>query len=584
VRCPQLGRSPGLYVLDLDERHLSHTASLVIVLAAIVAAGVGIVYGTYAAADTDPFGYVSEADLIAGGSLSIPHTVARQMAWPRAEESFTPAGYGVRADHAMVPSYAPGLPLVMAGFQRTVGQTGVFYVIPLLGALAILMTGRLGSVLGGSLTGATSAVLLASSPIFLHQIVQPVSDVATSAWWVTALATAISGGRFAALLAGLSASMAIVTRPNLVALAVVIAGYLMWRVWTRADTRRQELWRLGLFCSAVVPGCLFVAWFNGTLYGSPLRSGYGELSAIYAWSNLRPNLDRYPLWLVQSQSPLIVIGVLAPLVTTLWRRARPSESAAGRPLGRAEFAPERSWLLLVFAVAVVVSYLFYAPWDGWGYVRFLLPAIPAVIVLTVVVLVALVERLTRRWWLFALVWLLGVGAWAWWQCSQAVAFGAFTLWNVERRYVDVGRYIDRAIPGPAVFISGAQSGSILYYTGMGRTDRWTIQSDVLGPGWLDDVVKLLGQRGYRTYIVLEDAEEEPFRAKFGEKTMLGRLDWPPAVQRSEAIRVRIYDPADRTRFLAGEPIVTGDVHPERKPMLTAPPAALPGSLSRPATP
>jgi hypothetical protein len=40
------------------------------------------------------------------------------------------------------------------------------------------------------------------------------------------------------------------------------------------------------------------------------------------------------------------------------------------------------------------------------------------------------------------------------------------------------------------------------------------------------------------------------------------------VQRSEPVRVKIYDPRDRRRFLEGEALGTSDVDLTKKPILT----------------
>ena len=90
----------------------------------------------------------------------------------------------------------------------------MFCVVPLLGALAVWMTARLGARVHSHLAGAVSAVLLATSPAFLYQVVQPVSDVPAAAWWTMALAFAVLESAGAALVAGLAASMAILTRPK----------------------------------------------------------------------------------------------------------------------------------------------------------------------------------------------------------------------------------------------------------------------------------------------------------------------------------------------------------------------------------
>ena len=84
-----------------------------------------------------------------------------------------------------------------------------------------------GAVLHGPLTGVVAALLLATSPIFLYQLLQPVSDVPAAAWWTLSLFLLTRAQRAAALGAGIAASMAVLTRPNLAPLLVVICGYLV---------------------------------------------------------------------------------------------------------------------------------------------------------------------------------------------------------------------------------------------------------------------------------------------------------------------------------------------------------------------
>src|SRR5438552_2779235 len=119
------------------------------------------------------------------------------------------------------------------------------------------------------------------------------------------------------------------------------------------------------------------------------------------------------------------------------------------------------------------------------------------------------------------------------------------------------------MPRQGVFITGLHSGSIRYYA-----DRLTLRYDLLQPGWLDTAITTLAARGYRPFLVLEEGEEPDFRRQFGASSELARLDWPPVAARQEPVRVRIYDPADRARFLAGAGIVTGDIQLARKPTLT----------------
>ena len=512
-------------------------------LAALAVLVVGVQNGTFAAADTDPYGYVSEADAIAHGALRIEQPFARSMPWPDAEATFAPPGWEPGTTGGfIVPAYPPGLPLVMAAFQRVRGRIAVFYVVPFLGALAVWVTGRLGSNIHGPYTGAFAAVLLATNPIFVHQVVQPVSDVPATAWWTISLALLIRHSSIALFGAGLAASMGIVTRPNLVPVGAVLGLFLV-QLAVRADqqSRRAAVARLAFFVAGVLPGCLAIAFINQYLYGSPLRSGYAPFHELFAWGNAIPNLNLYPRWLLERQ-PFIYVALLAP-----WAARRTAKHI---------------WLLLTVPAVVLLSYLFYIPFERgeWGYLRFLLPGYPSLLVLAVAVSLEIVTRITRRTPWRAVIVVTAFTGLATWQARQVG--GAFATRVSERRYVDVGRYIAAIMPHEAVFISGLHAGTIRYYS-----NRLTVRYDLLPPRWLDEAIKVLTARGYHPYIALDEGEESIFRRWFDQLSDLAQFDWPPVAERFEPVRVRIYDPADRARFLSGQAIVTGDILLVGKPRL-----------------
>src|SRR5439155_4744679 len=127
------------------------------------------------------------------------------------------------------------------------------------GAIAVWMTGRLGARVHSPLAGVIAGALLAASPIFVFQIVQPVSDVPVAAWWTVALALAVRHGAWSAIGAGLATSMAILTRPNLAPLAAVLGAFSAWRVVRPDENRREALQVFALYVIALLPGCLAVA-------------------------------------------------------------------------------------------------------------------------------------------------------------------------------------------------------------------------------------------------------------------------------------------------------------------------------------
>jgi hypothetical protein len=532
---------------DLKRRDGVRLATVIALVATAATFGIGIRYGSFAAADTDPFGYVSQAELIAGGTLRVNQQYALTMPWRDAELSFIPAGYKrATVEGFIVPTYPMGLPMVMAALLRLTGdRDAVFYAVPLLGALAVWATFLLGARLHSRPVGAAAAVLLVTSPSFLLQITQPVSDVPAAAWWTLSLVLALSRSSGAAIGAGAAASMAILTRPNLVPLAAVLGAFYLWRVVRAEQAERRAAARcLLFFCAAVVPGCLGVAATNNYLYGSPLASGYAPFHELYQWKHVPFNLDRYPRWLLQTQTPFIYLGVAAPFLAR--------EKA-------------RAWLLLTVAGVVILSYIPYGyfGYDEWFYLRFLLPAYPALFVLGLIAGGELLRRVVKHDRTVAAISIACVVALASWLAWTSNRLGALGIRAVEQRYVEVGRYIAAAMPPDAVYIASLHSGSIRYYSG-----QPTINFSTLHPRALQDAITSLVAMGRRPYIVIEEGEEPRFKWQFDYYTELGKLDWPPGLQTLRGGTVRIYDPADREQFMAGKPIVTYDIGHVEKPIVT----------------
>jgi hypothetical protein len=77
------------------------------------------------------------------------------------------------------------------------------------------------------------------------------------------------------------------------------------------------------------------------------------------------------------------------------------------------------------------------------------------------------------------------------------------------------------------------------------TQRSILRWDVL-PIELDAAIEMLAAAGRTPIVVVEDWEEPALRARFPNSNV-ARLDWPPRADIGSETRVRIYDPADRTR-------------------------------------
>ena len=492
----------------------------------MVTIAMGIHFGDFAAGGADAYGYVSQASLWAAGHVVVPEPLTTLT--PPLGESVAPLGYKLaRTPGAIVPVYSPGLPMVMAVALRLAGTSAVSLVVPLLGGLAVWLTYVLGARVAGPITGLVAAGLTACSPIFLAQLTQPMSDVPVTAWWLAALALALGESRWMALFAGCASSAALLTRPNLLPLVLIVA-LLVFRA--RPRVRRGLLFAVGL-----VPGCVAVAVINQTLYGSPFTSGYGSVDALFKWSRLGANLGRYPLWLLQSQSAFIYLALVAPLAGL--RPADPRTPDFGIRNGTI------GWLLLAFCAVLLLCYLFFIPFDEWRFLRFLLPAVPPLLILSSAVgirLMATLPRTRKAATAFAFCGLL-----ACWYLKKAADLGILTAPGGQDRYVVVGEYVKRVLPQNAVLITVLDSGSVRVY-GHRSTVRW----DLLPGGDFDHAVAVLQANGYAPYLLLEDWEEPEFRKRFEKTSMLGRLDRLPAVEYAHD-HVRVWALGERERIGAG---------------------------------
>jgi hypothetical protein len=361
------------------------------------------------------------------------------------------------------------------------------------------------------------------------------SDVPVTAWWLLSLWGAAAGWP---AVAGAGAAAAVLTRPNLAPVAASVLAAVVIHAYSRHHSLRAALRAAAAFAAPLAAALAFLAWLNTRLYGSPVASGYGPAAELFAWGNVRINAARYPRWLLETQTPVLLIGLAAPIAGLI----------AQRKDGSAPTAPP-GWIGLAFAALVLACYLPYSPFEEWWYLRFLLPAIPVLLLLTTPVLVRLASRApaaARGPLLAAAVMFL-----AWHYLATAADRSAFDLQRLESRYVTAGAFASTRLAGSALLLSMQESGPLRMYGG-----RTTVRFDRLDPDGLDAAVASLVRAGFQPYFALEAWEEAGFRARFAGHSALGLLDWPPMAEIGGQVKVRFYDPQDRKRFLAGERVAT----------------------------
>jgi hypothetical protein len=517
-------------------RTISSLSTLIAIVAAIALAAVGFARGTYAAGGSDSSCYALMAGAFASGNLQPSSALESQVPWPDASRTFAPGGFVPSQSNpaAAAPVCAPGFSLLLAPLEKLGGPTALFSATPLAGALLVWLAFLAGRALAGPLAGAMSATLVLTSPIVLFQVVQPMNDIATAALW-TAVYVAFLSRRWA--LAGMCCGLALLVRPNLVPLAIVAGLYV---VTDRSPKPESRIPGGVVFCLAALPFAVAVLYLNDRLYGGPLRSGYGQLSHLFSLANIPANAVRYSGWLIQTETVLILLGFLAPLAVDRSRR-------------------RATWLALGLAATTAVIYSAYTPFDDWSYLRFLLPAITLLLVLASVSATTLMLRGGARVGVFVI--LLGMAVFGLNGLRMARDRFAFNMQALEQRYRSAGIVARDRLPAEAAILTTWDSGAIRFHA-----RKEAIVWDALDPAWLDRALEWLSQHGHQPFILLESWEEPRFRQRFAARSAIGNLDWPPKYEIDRV--VRIYDPADRARYLRGERVVTEYLWPFKKSSAT----------------
>ena len=494
--------------------HLLATAAPAIAASAALLLSVHAVKnGAFVAGSADAHGYVSQAYGWARGSLPRGEPLPISVPWPSGDASLAPLGYRLGPQpHTIVPTYAPGLPLIMASTTFIAGAGGPFLVVPLCAALVVWLTFQLGRRTGGLPAGVLAAIFVTTSPVVVFQALWPMSDIPAAALWTGATIAALGDSRRTALASGLWAAAGLLVRPNLPVLPLVLLAHLAF------SSRGRERWiRVALFCAAVAPAAVGIAALNTAWYGAPWNSGYGAGAELYSVGNIVPNLARYPVWLWQTQSPLVLLA----LIPFLPRFRTDADARAVR-------------LCAAVVLATLGSYLVYSPFEEWWYLRFLLPAIPAVLVLMSTGLVAIGHRLPRAWGRVAViaVALLLLAH----TMRFNVAHGMFgTVRETEERYAEIGTYVHEALPRNAVILSIQHSGSVRFYSG-----RMTIRWDLIDRDWTARAASELERLDLHPYMVIEDWELPQMREWFGLAPD-APAPWPLVARLRDPIGVSVLD-------------------------------------------
>jgi hypothetical protein len=487
-------------------------------LVILLGCAVGLIYGTFSAAGSDAYGYVSQAALWIRGDLRIEQPIVQQVSWPLAAWTFTPLGYRPVSDAGViVPTYPPGLPMLMAVFTLLFGDRGPFFVVPALASVALACTCWLGKIAtGSSNVGTVAALLLLASPAFIGHSIVPMTDVPATAGWALVCVAALKEPRPRPILAGLAAGATLLVRPNLILLAGAPVLAWIFSDGTLRPVAPSIRRNIAGYALGMLPALIAFVLVNLALYGAPFETGYGSLGDNYGLHTATQNVRNYTSWLLDTQSPMVLLALIPVFVP----RALRGGSA-------------RVCLLAMMALTFV-SYVFYAQFENWTYLRFLLPGYPALFVSMAAAMRIICLRLPLPARLPAAILLISVAA----LLSFRFARDQYVFdWRThEQRYVHAAARAAELTPKEAVLFSSQHSGSLRYYA-----HRLTLRYDLLAGELLDSAIRELEEKGRPSFLGIDVWEQMDFRKRFSGDNRTGGLDWAPLARVTGPPDVLIYD-------------------------------------------
>ncbi len=475
----------------------SPTAVRSFAFAALAAYGIVLVsHASYSCGGADTSGYLNHARSLSRGDLVKPIPAGVRLGINHAQHLITiPLGYAVGPNPGtMVPVYPPGFPIHMAVLARVFGwERGPFLVSPILAVIGLLVFFALARELGLSRKEAMAGTaILAFQPVYVLLALRPMSDMTATTWAGITVLAALSARRRSewGYGAGLAFVIGCLVRPTNALLLLPLAFALPM---TAAVLAR--------FAVGAAPVLAFALGFNHFVYGHALQTGYGSsVASEFALSFFRRRFNHYTHWLGRTFTPLLPLAWIGVV--------------AGRTRWRDRF------LLLTWFLAFFVVFCCYRHYDAWWYLRFMMPAFPALIIGAIVAVRPILRafRVTVQWparalnspnllpILLLLFVLVG-------ERREAMRQDVFGSAGEEAVYPRACRFAAERLPDNAIVLSFLMSGALEYYT-----DLTYLRFDTMVPRRTAKHLFLeTTDQGYRWFALLHPAELDEFeRRDLGE--------------------------------------------------------------------
>jgi hypothetical protein len=459
-------------------------------------------YSSGVPAGSDQAGYFNHARLIASGTV---HAAERALpGLPPAKAPwflYVPLGFKPTPGNLdMVPTYPPGLPLLILAARTLVGWRFSADLVLVVHSLAgVLLTWFLGRALGLTrLWAALGAVIVAASPLYLFFSVEAMSDMPSMVWIAAAALAAWQSQEkpVRAAAAGSAFAFAILLRPtNALAIAPLLVA-LGWPSGGAAALARRWLF----FVLGGLPFAVFFCLHSGAAYGSWFATGYGDVGYDFGMRWVGVTLAHDAHWLPILFTPVVCLAPGLP-----WAASKAQRAAA------------------TLAVWIAVYIAFYATYrsshEAWWYLRFLLPAAPALVIAGLLVLRLALEAsplAIPRAVKYALAVCFVCGPSVYWSNRLHV----FSIPRGEAVYSRAAEWMKANLPPDAVIFC-SQTSAALYYS----TDFTLIRWDSVTPASKEAVMAAVRACHQPAYAALFPFETEGALGKVlpGHWTQVGDL-------------------------------------------------------------
>jgi len=421
-------------------------AAVLAVLALALYAAVLVRFVDATASGSDESGYFNHARLLASGTV---HVAARELpGLPMGRTPYywyVPLGLKPGPDgRTLVPTYPVGLPLLILAARPFAGwERGADAILVLHNLAGLLLVWSLGRTVGlSSAWACLGSVIVAASPLYLFFTFRAMSDLPAMVWTTAAVLAAWRARERAswALLAGAALAGAVLIRPSnaLAALPVWVAlGF-------SPATARADLFRWALALLGALPGAVFFCLHSQAAYGSWLTTGYGQVGVDFGATWVGVTLAHYAHWLPILFTPIVFFILALP-----WR---------------ARSAPRATAVLLAWIVPYAAFYMTYrCTHETWWYLRFLLPAAPALVAGSLLGLQSVIPKAARM--LPPGLALAGAcGAVFLFDGHWLRTFNTLSTGRDERAYRGAAAWLPAHIPHDAVILSMQASGALFFDT------------------------------------------------------------------------------------------------------------------------